>query len=109
MVSFKITAGQKRQYFVAAYVPPNDQTILHWVEEDLADGPAWVETLLVNDLNARLAQPQDQHEDDSATTSASYRLVDQTVQLIPRRRYRGKGSCSWRIWRYGMTITGRGD
>ena len=44
-----------------------------------------------------------------ATVIANYGLVDQTLHFKARRRYRGKGGWSWRMWRYGRPITVRGD
>ena len=65
--------------------------------------------LLVRDLNARLVQPRDQQEEDLATVIVNYRLVDQSLHFIPRRRYRGKLGWSWRMWRDRRPITGRGN
>ena len=59
MVSFKITAGEKRWYIVGVYMPPNDQPMVNWVEKYLEHGPAGVEVLMVRDLRACLEQPQD--------------------------------------------------
>ena len=67
VVSFTITVGRKRWYFVEAYVPSNGQPKVHRVEQALASGPAGVEMLMGRNLNARLAQPKEQHEEDLAT------------------------------------------
>ena len=72
-------------------MPPNNQPTVHQVYQDLAHGPAEVETLLVGNLNDRLEQMRDQLEEDLATAIENYGLVDQTIQFIPRRRYIGKG------------------
>ena len=64
---------------------------MHRVEQSLAGSLTGVETLLVGDLNAHLAQLQHQREEDLATTIANYRLVNQTLHFIPRPRYSGKG------------------
>ena len=106
---FTITAGQKRWYVVGKYVPPNDQLTVHQVEQALARFPEGVETLLVGDLNARLAQPWDQCEEDLATKIANCGIVAQILHFIPRWRYRGKVGWSWRMWRDRRHITGRGD
>ena len=52
-------------------------------------------------------QPRDQCKEYLVTAITNYGIVDQTLHFIPRRRYRGKGGWSWRMWRYGMPITGR--
>ena len=77
------------------------------MEQALARGPARVEMLLVGDLKYLLTQPKDQLKKDLATAIASSGLVDQKINFIERRRYRGKGGWSWRMWRDGRTITGR--
>ena len=77
------------------------------MEQALARGPARVEMLLVGDLKYLLTQPKDQLKKDLATAIASSGLVDQKINFIARRRYRGKGGWSWRMWRDGRTITGR--
>ena len=56
-----ITVVWKRWYFFRAYVPPNDQLSVYWVEQDLDQGLAGTETLLVRNLNTRLMQPHNQH------------------------------------------------
>ena len=68
-----------------------------------------METLPIDTLNDRLAQPRDWQEKDLETTIAEYWLVDQTLHFIPRRRYRGERSWSWRMWSDGRPIMGRGD
>ena len=77
------------------------------MDQDLACRPAGVETLLVGDLNIQFVQPWYRREDDLATDIVNYKLVDQTLQLISRRRYRWKGGWSWSIWRDGRPITSR--
>ena len=62
MVSFVITAGWKRWFVVRSYVPPDNQPMVHSVEKALAQDPVGMYTLLVVDLNVRLAQPCDWRE-----------------------------------------------
>ena len=64
---------------------------------------------MVGELNNCLDQPQDQHEEYLETSIANYELADQTLHFIPRRRYRGKGCWSWRMWRDRRPITDRED
>ena len=91
VVNFTITEGQKHWYVVRAYVPPNDQPMVHRVEQALACGLEGVEMLLVSDLNVRLVQPRGLLEEYLATAIMSYRIVNQTLHFIPRSWYRGKG------------------
>ena len=91
MVSFTITAGLKRWYVVGSCVPPNDQPVVHRVEQSLAHALVGVETLLVGYLNARLAQPRYQQEEDLEIKITNYGLVNESIHLITRQRYRGKG------------------
>ena len=102
MVIFTITAVCKLWYIVWAYIPPNDQLTVHWVEQALARGPARVDKLLVGDLNACLLQLRDQQEEDLATVIVNYRLVDQSLNFIPRWRYIEKVCWS------GMLVMGWG-
>ena len=45
---------------------------MHWVEQALARGPPGVEMLLVDDLNARLAQLQDWREEELTAAIDDY-------------------------------------
>ena len=89
MVSFKIMAEWKRCYVVEAYVPPNNQLVVHRAEQALAQGPVKVETLLFGYLNARLTQPWYMHEEDFVDSIANCKIVDHMIHFIPRRKYRG--------------------
>ena len=59
---------------------------------------------MVGDLNTRLAQPLDQCKEDLAAAIANYMLVEQTLQFIPRHRYRGKGGWPYMMWIDGGPI-----
>ena len=43
------------------------------------------------------------------TTISNYGIVDQSLSFVPRWRYIGKESCSWRMWRDSIHITLRGN
>ena len=90
-------------------MPPNNQPVVHRVEQALAWGPEGVDTLLVGKLNAHLAQPRYQQEGDLATAIVNHGLSYQSLHFIPRQRYRGEGGWSWRMWREGKHISVRGD
>ena len=90
-------------------MPHNDQPTVHRVEQALARGPAGVEMLLVGDLNALLVQTRDQWEEDMTIAIVNYRLVDQSLHFITRRRYRGKVGWSCRMLIDRIYITGKED
>ena len=70
--------------------PPNNQPAVHREDQAVARGPAGVNIMLIRDLNAQLVQTRDTRKEDLVTSITSYGLVDQTLHIIPRRRYRGK-------------------
>ena len=70
-------------------MPPNNQPVVHWVEQAVARGLEGVEMLLVRDLNARLTQPWYMHEEDFVDSIANCKIVDHMIHFIPRRKYRG--------------------
>ena len=109
VISFKITAGRKLWYVVGANMPPNNQQSVNQVEQALSCGPEGVETLMVGNLNPRLAQARDRRKEDLATAIGNYELVDQKLHFIPTRRYRGMGGLSWGMWRDGRPIKGIGS
>ena len=90
-------------------MPPNNEPTVHRVEQALLHGLDGLETLLVGEINARLAQPWYRHKEDLATAIVNCGLVEQKLHFISIRRYRGKGGWSRRMWRYGRSITFRGD
>ena len=57
--------------------------------------------LLVGNLNACLANPRDQREEQLATVLAGYGLTDQAQHFLPRRKYQAEGNWTWRMWRGG--------
>ena len=64
VVSFIIKSGRKRWYGVRAYVPPNNLPKTNWISQALEYGPKGMRMLLVGDLNACLANPRDQREEN---------------------------------------------
>ena len=101
VVSFTITEGQKIWYVVGSYVPTNNQPVVHWEEG--------VEALIFGNLDSHLAQPRDQWKEDLATAISSHGIAYQSMNFITRQIYRGEGDWSCSMWRYGRTISGRGD
>ena len=108
VVSFIITLGRKLWYVVGAYVLPNDLPTVNWITQVLACKPKGVGKMLVGDLNACLTNPRDQQEEQLATVLAGHGLTDQARHLSPRRKYRTEGNWTWRMWREGRPISGRG-
>ena len=52
----------RRWYVVRAYVPQNDATTVHRIEQDLEVAPKVMDAILLGDLNIRLREPQDAME-----------------------------------------------
>ena len=108
VVSFIITSVRKRWYGVGAYVPPNDLPTINWIRQVLECGPKGVRRLIFSDLKVCLANPRDQQEEQISTVLAGYGLTDQTRPFLPRRMYQAEGNWTWRMWREGGPISGRG-
>ena len=102
--------GWKHWQVFRAYVHPNDQLIVHRLEQALAKGPTGTEMkmLLVGDINSQLVQPCDWRKEDLATAITNYGLDDQTLQLILYQSYRVEGVWPWRMWRDRGAVKGRG-
>ena len=88
-------------------MPPNDQPMVHRVDQAIARFLMSIENLLVGYLNTRMA-PHIWRKEDLTTTIANHKLKDQTLHVIPMRSYIGDRGWSWRIWRDGRPVTGRG-
>ena len=93
MVSFTIVEGCKGWYAGGAYVTPNDQLMVHWVEHSLSYVTARVDKLLDGNLNTSLAQPGGKHDEgfgkllrrqgeNPRVVEIFYRAVTQTVLLF---------------------------
>ena len=65
--------------------------------------------ILMGDLNARLGDPCDKHEEELATALVDRGLVNMTDHFLPRRKYQGAGSWAWSLQREEQRLTGRGD
>ena len=108
MVSFLLTSGARRCHVVGAYVSPNDRPIVHCVEQALQAAPTGLELILMGDLNVRLGDPCEKHEEDLATALADQGLVNMTGHFLPRRQYRGAGGWTWIMHRDRIQVTERG-
>ena len=82
MVISNTTAGRNRWFVVGSYVTLNDQLTVHWVEHTLVLCPKGTATVLVRNLNARLAQPCNRREEDLATAISNHGLEYQTLYFI---------------------------
>ena len=91
MVSFKIMASWKKWSFVGVYVPPNDQMMVHWVEQALACCRVRTETMVVVNPKPHLVQPRNRRKEDLAIAVANRGLEEQKLHLIPCQCYRGGG------------------
>ena len=76
---------------------------------ELASKPKGVETILMGDLNTRLVEPREKHEEELETELADHGLEDVTRYFAPRQQYRGRGKWTWHMHREGRKVTGRGD
>ena len=77
IVSFIVTSGWKRWYVVREYMPPNYLPTVNWIIHALAYGLERVGKLLAGDLNACLANQNDQREEQLATVLAGHGLTVQ--------------------------------
>ena len=57
VVSFLLTLEAIRWYVVGVYVPPNDVSVIHCVEQALKAVPKGLYIILMGDLNVRLRDP----------------------------------------------------
>ena len=62
IASFLLTLVLQRWYVVRSYVPQNDATAVHRIEQDLEVAPKVMDAILLGDLNIRLREPQDAME-----------------------------------------------
>ena len=108
VVSLKVTSGKKCWYVVGAYMPPNNLPVVIRITHVLACGMEGVGLLIVGDLNAYLENTRYQREEHLATVIAGHCLKYQARHFVPIRRYRAEGNYTWRMWREGKPILGRG-
>ena len=74
VVSVTITAGGKPWFAIGAHMSPNDQLMLHQVEDDLAHCLAGTDALLIGNLNSCLEQPCKHSKEDMATVISNHVL-----------------------------------
>ena len=108
VVIFIITSGRKRWYGIRAYVPPNGLWRVHCIRQAFTCGLEGMGNLISGDLNAYLENPRDQQEEQLTTDLAVHVLTYQARHFLPRRKYRAEGNWTWRMWREGGPILGRG-
>ena len=58
VVSFLLTSGLQIWYVVGAYVPPNDATAVHCIEQDLEEAPKGMKVIMLGYLNITLRELQ---------------------------------------------------
>ena len=109
VVSFLLTSGSRRWYVVGAYVPPNNRSSVHHMEQALKAAPTGLELILMGYLNAPLGEPCDEREEDLETALADRGLVNIIDHFLSQRRYWGAGGWAWIMQRDGRQVTGRGD
>ena len=88
VVSFIITLGRKCWYGVRAYVPPNEIPTANWTTKAFDLGTKGMGKLLVGNLNAYLANPRYQQEEQLETVLAGNVLTDQAKHFVPIQKYR---------------------
>ena len=108
VVSFLLTSGARIWYVVGSYMLMKDVPAVHQLGQDLAAKPKGIETIFMVELNARLKEPYDNHEEDMTTSLADYGLEEFTRNFTPWRWCRIRGSWTWHMQRGGWQITGRG-
>ena len=109
MESFLLMSGLWRWYVVGAYVPPNEATDVHGVEQTLEASPKGMQAIMLQDVNASLKEPQDSREEDLATALTDSGLVNMKYHFMRRRRYRGAGSWALQMRQEVRKLTGRGN
>ena len=82
MVSFFLASRARQWYVVGAYMPPNDDPLVHCVDQALKAAPKGVELILLGDLNARLREPCDEREEELIISLADHGLIDITEHCI---------------------------
>ena len=70
--------------------------------------PKGTEVIMLGDLNERLQEPRETREKDLETVLEDSGLVNMNYHFMPRRRYRGAGSWTWKMRREGRQVMGRG-
>ena len=61
MVSFLFTLEAKIWYVVEAYVPPNNVSFVHYMEQAQRATQKLFQMILMGDLNTRLGDPHDKY------------------------------------------------
>ena len=98
-MSFLLTPRAKRWYVVGAYIPPKDVPNAHCMEQALKAAPKGLEMILMGNLNVRLRDPNDKHEEELATALADRGLFSITYHAMPQWRYMVSESWTWSMQR----------
>ena len=78
VMSFLLMSGARLWYIVGSYVPPNNVPDVHRVEHGVIALPKLVYMILMEDLNAQLGDPCDEHEEDLETALVDRGMVNMT-------------------------------
>ena len=62
--------------------------------QELQASPNGFEMIMMGDVDARLGVPRDKYDEDLATMLVYRGLVNITDRFLPRKKYRGSGSCT---------------
>ena len=89
---FLLTLRERLWYIVGAYVPPKDVPAVHRMAQAIKAVPKGLEIILTGDLNLRLRDLCDKHEDDLTTVLADRGLFSMINHIMPQRRYSGEES-----------------
>ena len=106
LVRFLLTLGERRWYFGGDYVLPNDVPTGHQVDQELTEKPPGIENILMGDLNSKLENPRNEHEE---TILDDHDLEDACRHFTSRRKFRGRGRRAWQMQQEGRQVMGRGD
>ena len=68
-----------------------------------------IETILLGEINTRLGEPHDEHEEELGTSLSDYELEDVTRQFTSSQGYRVWGLWTQKMHREGRKVTGRGE
>ena len=95
VMAWQVVTGEKRWYFVGAYIAPTDEGTMEVVVQAIRRRPKGAELVVAGDLNANILAPVGRRAEGIATDLATEGLEDMAQHFMPRQ----SGWCrDWRTW-----------